>query len=453
MQEHRLRHVLENASWTVFSVSQVSSTTILETPRPKTVTVQYALARVALYAVLVLGAVAMAFPFIWMLTTSFQSRQESLQPHPVWWPNRLQPANWIAATRLGAQGGNTVWGGLEPGRRLRLELRAKRNTEARGELRATVPLETSSASLFSQGTTADTPPKVTVSKPRIEAEYTVWDVTLENIGSSTLKKLPLTIHLPEGFTSPQSTLPPDRTGRDDAGSVLEWSNLAPGVFGYIFENYADALQTAPFGRYFLNSVIAALSSVIVGTFIVCLAAFAFARIEFAGRDLAFTLILSSLVIPGELLLVPNFVTVSRLGWTDTYQALVVPWVTSVFGIFLLRQFFLSLPAELFEAATLDGATYGTMLTRIALPLARPGIATYAIFSFLGSWNALIWPLIVTSKQDMRTLQVGLQAFIGEAGSNYGQLMAASVMVILPIIAVFLLAQKQFIAGVARSGLK
>jgi multiple sugar transport system permease protein len=154
-----------------------------------------------------------------------------------------------------------------------------------------------------------------------------------------------------------------------------------------------------------------------------------------------------------MLLVPNFVTVSRLGWTDSYQALVVPWIASVFGIFLLRQFFLSLPAELFEAAKLDGASYGTMLTRIALPLARPGIATYAIFSFLGSWNALIWPLIVTSKQDMRTLQVGLQAFIGEAGSNYGQLMAASVMVILPIIVVFLLAQKQFIAGVARSGLK
>ncbi len=437
----------------MFSVRQVSSATILETPRPKVFTTQYVLARVALYVVLVFGAVAMAFPFIWMLTTSFQSRQESLQPRPVWWPNRLQPANWVAATQLGAQGGNTVWGGLEPGRRLTFKLRAVRDGDARGDLRVTVPLETSGASLFSQDANANAGPKITVSKLHLEAKYTVWDVTLENTSSSTVKKLPLTINLPEGFTSPQATLPPDRTGRDDAGAVLEWSNVAPGALGYVFENYADALQTAPFGRYFLNSMITASASVFFGTIIVCLAAFAFARIEFAGRDLAFTLILSSLVIPGEMLLVPNFVTVSRLGWTDTYQALVVPWVASVFGIFLLRQFFLSLPAELFEAATLDGATYGTMLTRIALPLARPGIATYAIFSFLGSWNALIWPLIVTSKQDMRTLQVGLQAFIGEAGSNYGQLMAASVMVILPIIVVFLLAQKQFIAGVARSGLK
>jgi multiple sugar transport system permease protein len=434
-------------------MSQASNKTILETPRPKVFTFQYVLARVALYVVLVLGAVAMAFPFIWMLTTSFQSRQESLQARPVWFPNRLQPANWVSATRLGAQGGNTVWGGLEPGRTLKLELHARQDRPVRGDLRASVPLETSGASLFSQNTTTDTGPRVTVSTPRLEGENTVWDVTLKNIGSSSLHKLPLTINLPEGFTDPQATLPPDRTGRDDAGAVLDWSNVAPGALGYVFENYADALQAAPFGRYFLNSVITALVSVIAGTLIVCLAAFAFARIQFAGRDLAFTLILSSLVIPGEMLLVPNFVTVSRLGWTDTYQALVVPWVASVFGIFLLRQFFLSLPAELFEAATLDGATYGTMLTRIALPLARPGIATYAIFSFLGSWNALIWPLIVTSKQDMRTLQVGLQAFIGEAGSNYGQLMAASVMVILPIIVVFLLAQKQFIAGVARSGLK
>lgn len=407
-----------------------------------------------LYLALGLGAVVMAFPFVWMVITSFQSSQESLQARPVWWPNRLRPANWIAATALGAAGGDILWGGLEAGRTVTFELRAKREAQARGELRASVPAEAAAgASLFSQDTAATKGPRVRLSKPRFEGDQAVWDVSLENLGTKAQQKLPLRINLPEGFVEPRATLPPDRTGRDDAGAVLEWQNITPGALGYLLENYRDALQTAPFGRYFLNSIITALANVFFGTLIVSLAAFAFARIEFAGRDLAFTLILSSLVIPGEMLLVPNFVTISRLGWTDSYPALVVPWVASVFGVFLLRQFFLSLPAELFEAARLDGASYPTMLVRVALPLARPGIATYAIFSFLGSWNALIWPLIVTSKQEMRTLQVGLQAFIGEAGSNYGQLMAASIMVVLPIIVGFLLAQKQFIAGVARSGLK
>jgi multiple sugar transport system permease protein len=275
----------------VFRVSQVSSVTVLETPRKKTVTARYALARIALYAVLVLGAVVMAFPFAWMVITSFQSRQESLQPSPVWLPNRLRPANWIAATQLGAQGGSTLWGGLEAGQKLTIKLRARRDGEARGDLRASVPTEAAGASLFSQDATVNAGPRVTVSEPRLEGEDTVWDVSFENVGSSPLQKLPLTIHLPEGYSLPRTTLPPDRTGRDDAGAVLEWSNLAPGALGYVLENYGDALRTAPFGRYFLNSTITALASVFFGTIIVCLAAFAFARIEFAGRDLVFTLIL------------------------------------------------------------------------------------------------------------------------------------------------------------------
>jgi multiple sugar transport system permease protein len=236
--------------------------------------------------------------------------------------------------------------------------------------------------------------------------------------------------------------------------VLEWNNVSPGFLGYVLENYRSALKTQTlFGRYFLNSLITALSQVIFGLLVCSMAAFAFARIEFRGRDALFAIILSSLVIPGEMLLVPNFVTVFRFGWTDSYPGLIVPWVSSVFGIFLLRQFFLSLPAELFEAARIDGAGYGTQFVRLGLPLAVPGLVTYGIFAFLGSWNSLLWPLIITNKPEMRTLQVGLQAFIGEAGVNYGQLMAASIMVVAPIMIGFLIAQKQFIAGVARSGLK
>jgi multiple sugar transport system permease protein len=445
-------------------MSQVSSISVSPAIRKRVLTPQYLLARFALYVVLMFGAAVMAFPFVWMVITSFQSRQESLQAQPVWWPNRLQPANWVAAIQLGVQGGNGWNGGLEVGKTVRFELRARHSGAVTDTLpgagtdtlRAAVPAEQSAPSgmLFGQeaSSTAEIH-QVVVDNPRLEGKDTIWTITVSNAGNARAERLPLTINLPERYSHPAATLPPDSTRRDDFGAVLEWTNIVPGGFGYVFENYGDAIRTAPFGRYFLNSTLTALAQVILGTVVVCLAAFAFAQIQFAGRDLAFTLILSSLVIPGEMLLVPNFVTVSRLGWTDSYQALVVPWIASVFGIFLLRQFFLALPAELFEAARLDGASYGTMLWRVALPLARPGLATYAIFSFLGSWNALIWPLIVTSKQEMRTLQVGLQAFIGEAGSNYGQLMAASVMVILPIIIGFLLAQKQFIAGIARSGLK
>ncbi len=437
-------------------MNRVSSISASPVRRKRVLSPQHLLARIALYVVLMFGAAAMAFPFLWMVITSFQSRQESLQAQPVWWPNRLQPANWVAAIQLGAQGGNGWNGGLEAGKTVRFELRARRSGAVTDTLRAAVPAEQSAPSGMLFGREAGSAAQalqVVVDGPTILGEQATWIIRVTNTGDARADRVPLTVNLPEGFSNPVATLPPDAKRRDDFGAILEWTNTVPGGFGYVFENYGDAIRTAPFGRYFLNSTVIALAQVILGTVVVCLAAFAFAQIRFVGRDLAFTLILSSLVIPGEMLLVPNFVTVSRLGWTDSYQALVVPWIASVFGIFLLRQFFLALPAELFEAARLDGASYGTMLWRVALPLARPGLATYAIFSFLGSWNALIWPLIVTSKQEMRTLQVGLQAFIGEAGSNYGQLMAASVMVILPIIVGFLLMQKQFIAGIARSGLK
>jgi multiple sugar transport system permease protein len=279
-------------------------------------------------------------------------------------------------------------------------------------------------------------------------------VSISNNGTSQFEAVPLKITVPYDITLISSSLSADSRSRTDAGTVLEWNNVSPGLLGYVLENYRAALKTQIlFGRYFLNSFITSLSQVIFGLLVCSLAAFAFARIEFRGREALFTVILSSLVIPGEMLLVPNFVTVFRFGWTDSYPGLIVPWISSVFGIFLLRQFFLALPGELFEAARIDGAGYGTQYLRLGLPLAVPGLVTYGIFAFLGSWNSLLWPLIITNKPEMRTLQVGLQAFIGEAGVNYGQLMAASILVVAPIMLGFLLAQKQFISGVARSGLK
>ncbi len=391
----------------------------------------------------------MAFPFLWMIVTSFQSPQESLQATPVWFPQRLHVANWSAAQSLGSLGGDATWGGIAAKKEIRLEVQ----TTGAGQLLAEVPSDSRSNTnsfLFGSSNAENTDPRK-VSVASLKPGF--WSVRIANTSDALELKVPLKISLPDGMTLVSSTLPPDRNSRNDTGAVYDWSNVAPGLLGYILENYRDALRVAPFGQYFLNSVINSVAQVLLGMVVVTLAAFAFAKIPFWGSNVVFAAILSSLVIPGEMLLVPNFVTVFKLGWLDSYAGIVVPWIASVFGIFLLRQFFLSLPNELFEAARIDGAGYGTQLTKVALPLAVPGLVTFGIFSFLGSWNALLWPIIVTSKTEMRTLQVGLQSFIGEAGSNYGQLMAASILVITPIIVGFLVAQKQFIAGVARSGLK
>ena len=193
--------------------------------------------------------------------------------------------------------------------------------------------------------------------------------------------------------------------------------------------------------------------VAVGLFLAALAAFALARIPFPGKEAVFVLVLATMMVPGEVLLIPNYVLLARLGWLDTFYALIVPWLASVFGIFLLRQFYLSLPQDLFDAARIDGAGYLTQLFRIALPLSVPGLVSYGIFTFLGAYNALLWPLIVTQSPEMRTVQLGLLAFVSEAGSDYGALMAASAFVIAPVVLGYFVAQRQFIQGIARTGLK
>jgi multiple sugar transport system permease protein len=222
---------------------------------------------------------------------------------------------------------------------------------------------------------------------------------------------------------------------------------------WIWTNFIDAWQAAPFPRYFLNTVIMAVGST-VGTLITgALAAYAFARMRFFGKDVLFMMFLMTMMIPFEVTLIPDFLIIRTLHWYNTYTALIVPWTASVFSIFLLRQFFMSLPKELYEATILDGGTHFQFLYRVAIPLAIPALITVAIFSFLGSWNSLLWPLIVTSSPNLRPIQVGLSAFQGEAGSYYNLLMAGATLAILPIVILFLVAQKQFVEGIARSGIK
>lgn len=224
-------------------------------------------------------------------------------------------------------------------------------------------------------------------------------------------------------------------------SVPQWSN------------YALAWNMAPFGRYLTNSVIVSVFTTIAVLITSSLAAYAFARIDFFGKEIVFTLFLTTLMIPFEITMIPNFVIIRNLEWIDTYQALIIPFTASVFGIFLLRQFFQQIPNDYYDAAVLDGAGHLRFLTSIVLPLSQPALISVALFTFLGAWNGLLWPLIVTNSQEMRTAQIGLYTFISEAGTQTHLLMAASVIVITPIIVLYFFAQKQFIEGISASGLK
>jgi multiple sugar transport system permease protein len=223
---------------------------------------------------------------------------------------------------------------------------------------------------------------------------------------------------------------------------------------FVFRNYLDAWRAVPFGRYFFNSVFVA-SAVTLGQLITCsLAAYAFARLDFPGKSLLFVLFLSTMMIPLQLTIIPSFLVFRELRWLDTYYALTVPFTVSAFGTFLLRQTFMTIPQELEDAAKLDGCSRLGFLWRIVLPLSRPALASLALFTFMGTWNDYLWPLIMTNSREMRTLQIGLRFLVSqEGGSRWGMFMAAAVMVSLPIIVFYLLVQKQFVEGIALTGLR
>ncbi|HEY3083212.1 MAG TPA: carbohydrate ABC transporter permease [Chloroflexota bacterium] len=232
-------------------------------------------------------------------------------------------------------------------------------------------------------------------------------------------------------------------------------------------NYARAWGQAPFGRYFLNTAFLATTTTLLSLTFSSLAAFAFARMQFPGRQALFVLLLATMMVPFEVQLIPDFVIIRRMpllggndiwgqggrGLYDTYWAQILPWAASPFAVFLLRQFFLSVPKDYYEAAQLDGASRFTFFARIALPLARPALVTSGLFGFLGSWNALLWPLIVTSSPDVRPIQVGLATFSTEQGTQYHLLMAAATFAIIPVVLLYVAAQRQFTEGVAATGIK
>jgi len=222
---------------------------------------------------------------------------------------------------------------------------------------------------------------------------------------------------------------------------------------WTLENYANVWDRIPFARLFLNSVLFAGGVTIISLALDSMSAYALARLDFPGRNVVFIFILIALMLPFQVMFVPLFVTVHDLHLLDSYGGLIIPRATNAFGIFMLRQFFLTLPKELDEAARVDGCSEFGIYWRIILPLSGPALATLAVFHFMYNWNDFLWPLLITSSLEMRTLPAGLALFVGSHVIEYGVVMAGAVLALLPLLIAFIFAQRYFIQGIATSGLK
>jgi multiple sugar transport system permease protein len=221
-----------------------------------------------------------------------------------------------------------------------------------------------------------------------------------------------------------------------------------------FKNYNSLLNnpTLPIVRWFVNSIMLGVISTVLILFIDALAAYAYARMQFRGNKLLFGMLITTLFLPGMMFLVPNFLTIFRLRLLNTYAGVIIPGLAGVFGVFFLRQFFQTIPKELEEAAQIDGASQIQTFFRIALPLAKPALATLAVITFLGSWNDFLWPLLILQDRKLQTLPVGLATLKGAYTSEYGQMMAGAVIAAVPVLIIYTAMQKFIVESVATSGL-
>jgi multiple sugar transport system permease protein len=221
--------------------------------------------------------------------------------------------------------------------------------------------------------------------------------------------------------------------------------------GIQWGNFAAAWNYVPFGRFMLNGLLVGG----IGTLLVLItsssAAYAFARLQFKGRDRLFLAYLGTLMVPQEVIVVPMFILMKHLGWVDSYRALILPWAFTAFGTFLLRQFFLTIPREMEDAARMDGASRLRILWNIILPMAAPALAVLGVFTFINYWNSFLWPLIIINGQEHATVPLGLNMFMGQFGSQWNYLMAASTISILPSVLLVLATQRYLVEGIALTG--
>lgn len=222
-----------------------------------------------------------------------------------------------------------------------------------------------------------------------------------------------------------------------------------------WNNYTEVLtmKSNPFGIYFKNSIIVSVANTVFTLLTTILGAFAFSRLEFKGRDKLFSFLLATMMVPSQMYLITNFITITKMGLYDTLWAQILPYTASIFYIYLLRQFFNQIPNQIYLAAKVDGCSDWKFLWKVMVPNAKSSLVTIALFNFIASWNAYLWPLMVTGNINKRVLSIGLQYFAGDAGVDYHLMMAGATIVVLPLIAIYLIFQKYIIQGIARGGLK
>ncbi|ATG55757.1 sugar ABC transporter permease [Brachybacterium ginsengisoli] len=220
-----------------------------------------------------------------------------------------------------------------------------------------------------------------------------------------------------------------------------------------FENYVYVFSQVPFARYLFNSFFISSAITVLALWFHSMAAYALARLDFPGRERIFLAIFATMLVSAPVTIIPTFIIVRTLGMVDNYAGLIVPAIFNAFGIFLLRQFYISLPDELEEAALVDGASYWTIYWRIVLPLSRPILSALAVFFFLANWNSFVWPMTVTSDPRLRVVQLGIQSFQQQYAADWNYILAASTVAALPTLAIFFVFQKQIVASIKTSGLK
>lgn len=233
------------------------------------------------------------------------------------------------------------------------------------------------------------------------------------------------------------------------GQVVEY--MIPKFWRW--ENYRQVFETVPFERFYLNTILVTIARTLGGVFIASLAGFAFAQLRFRGREVIFFILLAGLMVPDQVLIVPRYILMREFGWLDTYQALIVPLLFSAFGAFLLRQFFLGIPKDFFEAAAIEGANPFRIYWDIYMPLARPALSAFGFLTFLWSWNEFLWALTITNSTDMRVLSVGIALFEGQYNTNTAVMLAAANLATIPLIVIFMFFQKQLVEGIALTGVK
>lgn len=230
-----------------------------------------------------------------------------------------------------------------------------------------------------------------------------------------------------------------------------WEEWVPTKF--VWQNYVKAWHVVPFAKFYLNSIFVSLAITLGQVATSAMAAYAFARLRFPGRERLFFGYLATMMVPGAVTMIPVFILLEKLGWVDTFKAMILPSMFTAYGTFMLRQFFLTLPRDLEDAAKIDGCSYVGIFWRIILPLSKPALATLTTFTFMGSWMSFMWPLIVMNTHEKFTLPIGLAYFQSLHGTDWTLLMAGSLMMILPILLVFIFNQRFFVEGIKLSGIK